>query len=280
MRRWSTLNGCMLALLAVLAVAGFPNSGHAAAGDPLLDYGADLVSDYVSRGVDLFVSKYDKDKKEHGVFNSAPAIQPYLTLHGPSGLGFGLWGSFALVDRKDDPQAGFSGLRKLDEIDYTLFWDWKNKLGGFSAGLAAYTNPNLGAQFAYDEMYLRWAAPFMAAVSPTITHYVVVASPASIPVPGSSYTVLAFSGGEAVTWKLGIGRSDYLQDVTAAIGKAFGSVSATFNVTYRPTPQIVNGPNQASTYDEKGHYKVNNVEKSYPKAIAWLTFSYTGSVTE
>ena len=279
MRRWSTLNGCTLALLAVLAVAGFPNSGRAAAGDPLLDYGADLVSDYASRGVDLFVSTYDKDKKEHGVFNTAPAIQPYLTLHGPSGLSIGVWSSFALVDREEDaahkadPTTGFAGLKRLDEIDYTLAWDFKNKLGGFSAGVIAYQNPNPSGQTAYDEMYLRWATPFMAAVSPTITHYVVVAGPDPA-LLGSTYTSLAFSGGEAINWKLSFGEGSHLQDITAAIGKSFGSVSATFNVTYRPTPQIV-GP-----YDEKGHYTVNNVEKSYPKAIAWLTFSYTGSVTE
>ena len=304
MRRWSTLSGCMLAML---AVAGFPNPGHAAAGDPLLDYGADLVSDYVSRGVDLFVSKYDKDKKEHGVFNSAPAIQPYLTLHGPSGFSFGLWTSWALVDRKDeyttDPTTGsssrtFTGLRALDEIDYTLAWDFKNKLGGFSAGLIAYQNPNSSAQFAYDEMYVRWAMPFLASISPTITHYVVVAVPpgpardAQAPsppaaagdtvsvatpptiTPGSQYTSLAFSGGEAINWKLSIGHSDYLQDITAGIGKAFGSFSVTLNGTYRPTAQAVG-------YNPDGSYlNYNGDKQSYPKSIYWLTFSYTGSVTE
>jgi len=260
--------------MAALAVLGFPTLGKAAAGDPLLDYGADLVTDYVSRGADLFVSKFDKDKKDHGAVNVAPALQPYLTLHGPGGIGIGVWGSFALVDRKDDAQTGFSGFSKLDEIDYTLSWDFKNKLGGFGAGLIAYQNPNSAAQTDYDEMYVKWAMPFMAALSPTLTHYVVIASPGPV-VPGSFYTSLAFSGGEAINWKLNIGHSDYLQDVTFGIGKGFGSFSAMLNVAYRPTPQII-GP-----YDSEGKYTNTKGDvKDYPKAIAWLTFSYTGSVTE
>ena len=282
MKRWSTLGGWSAwVLVAALAVMGFPNTSRAAAGDPLLDYGADLVTDYVSRGVDLFVSTYSKDAtpKEHGVFNTAPAIQPYLTVHGPSGFSIGLWSSWALVDRADDPQTGFQGLRKLDEIDYTLGWDFKNKLGGFGAGYIAYQNPNSSAQFDYNEVYVKWAMPFMASVSPTLTHYVVASVPASSTiVPGSYYTQLGFSGGEAINWKLNIGHSDYLQDITGGIGKSFGSFSVTFNATYRPTPQIV-GP-----YDVNGHYTIIEngvpVEKTYPKVIAWLTFSWAGSVTE
>lgn len=263
--------------LAVLVALGLPRGAMAAPGDPLLDYGVDLVTDYVSRGQDFFTNAYDRRNKAHGAFHLAPAVQPYFTLHGPAGLSFGVWSSWALQDRKRDPATGVPGLQKEDEIDYNLAWDWSNKLGAFSAGIYAYTfGPDESAS---NELFLRWSPPVLEALSPTFTRYVVPDAGGGVG-GGSTYDLLEIGGGERVTWKVGIGETHKLQDVTGSLGLPLGPVSVSLSATYRPNPELASGPNQVSPYDENGHYVVNGVTHSYPATIFWLTLSYSGSVTQ
>jgi hypothetical protein len=255
----------------------------AAPGDPLLDYGVDIVSDYVSRGADQFVIKFAKEDKAHEAFNSAPAVQPYATLHGAGGFWFGLWGSFAASNRQEDeahkadPTMGFPGLKVLDEIDYTLAWDWGNKLGGFSAGWLVYTYPSgsAGAEevATNSELYIKYAPAILPALSPTLTHYVV--PDGGTTASGATYTTLGIGGGETLKWKLSVGAAVKLKDVAGGISYGFGPFSAALTAAYRPNPELL-GP-----YDKDGKYTLASGEvKDYPKTIAWVTFSYGGSVTE
>ncbi|MBI3994013.1 MAG: hypothetical protein HY342_12130 [Candidatus Lambdaproteobacteria bacterium] len=251
-------------LAAVLLLA---SSVSVSAQSALLDYNLDLVSTYVSRGVDYFTGVQDQDGAEHVAFNMAPAVQPALTLYGPGGLSFGLWGSFALTNRGEDE----GSLKDLDEVDYTLAWDWANRLGAFTVGLSHYaTVPQKLAPAVTSEVFVTWGPTFLEGLSPSVSHYSDLASSAA-------YTSFGIGGGEALTWaaSLGLGTRG-VQDVTASVGAGLGaSMSVAFNLAYRPTPAAV-GP-----YDSEGKYTTGKGEAAdYPPAIFWLSLSYGGSVTE
>ena len=233
----------------------------------LLDYGVGVVSNYVFRGVDVFTGVQDKEGEKHSSFNVAPAVQPSLTLYGPGGLSFGLWSSFALTNRSPEESKGFAGLKEFDELDYTLAWDWKNRLGSFKVGIADYAI--VPARGALNEVFITWAPTFLEGLSPLISHYSDTNS-------AVSYTSFGVSGGEAVTWGANLGLSTKgPQDITASVGTGLGeSMSVAFNLAYRPTPSAV-GP-----YDSEGKYAVKGAAADYPPAIFWLSFSYGGSVTE
>jgi hypothetical protein len=275
----------LMVAAAALALLGLPRPGLAAPGDPLLDYNVDLVSDYVSRGVDQFVINYDKDGKAHGAFNSAPALQPSFTLHGPAGFWFNMWGSFAATSRSAaapsaaDP-AGFPGLKVLDEIDYTLAKDWSNKLGSFSAGWIVYTYPD-SAQLLLtnSELYIKYAPPILPALGPSITHY--IAPDVGTSTYGGTYTTVGIGGGDAFKWKFSLGETTKLKDVTGGVSYSMGAFTVALTAAYRPHAEIVSGPLQASPYDKDGKYTLANGDvKTYPKTLAWLTLSYGGSVAE
>lgn len=261
MIRRASLLFSMLALALALALPALPRPADAAAGDPVLSYNIDVVSNYIFRGTDLYASVFDKDGKDHGAFQFSPALQPSLTFVGPGGLSFGLWGSYALTNREDD--GAFTGLKALDEMDYTLSWAWSNRMGSFSTGLAAYTGPAPASRFANNEMFITWGLPFAASLSPTISHYVIVDASGSVP-GGATYTSLGISGGEKITWNASLGLSTGIQDLTAGVGYGFGDMSVALKIAYRPDEELVG---------EAGN-------SSYPKTVAWLTFSYGREVTE
>jgi hypothetical protein len=246
----------------------------AAPGDPLLDYGVDVVSNYVWRGVDLFGSTGNgglnaQNEVDDGAFTVAPAVQPSLTLYGPGGFSFGLWGSFAATNREEDEKTGFAGLSTLDELDYIFAWDWSNKLGSFTAGIANYAIvPDAGA---VTDVYFVWGMPFLESLSPTLTYN-------SDMVSAAAYTTLGISGGEAISWSASVGLVQKgIQDVTASIGyEIMSGLSVSLNASQRPNPELV------GAYDEDGKYtNFDGDEADYPPVIAWLTLSWAGAtVTE
>ncbi|HKI98899.1 MAG TPA: hypothetical protein VKB51_10535 [bacterium] len=261
MSRWKTFCHRFLVIAAAVTVLGLPRLASAAPGDTLMDYGADLVSNYVWRGNDLYVSKFAKDNKQPAAFNVAPALQPSITFYGPGGLSFNMWGSFALTDRKPDTATSFAGLEQLDEIDYTLGWDWSNKMGGFSAGLVTYTLTAMPSLSATKEVYVSYAPAILPSISPKFTHYVSVdaVSPSAGGYGGSTYDLLSIGGGDKLTWSLSIGKTVTLNDITASVGYPVGPLSISLNVADRP-----NLPD-------------GSTEKA---AIFWIDINYSGSVKE
>jgi hypothetical protein len=249
---------------------------------PIMTYGVDIVSDYVFRGTDLYVRQF-KDN-EHSAFHVAPAAQPSATFFGPSGISLNLWGSFATGDRADDNKTGFLGLGRDDELDYTLAFDWSNRLGGFTAAIIYYTYfhqeyqtetvvvdapSNTKATKAVPvqpDALFKWTMPFAKSINPYFSHY-------ASPTHGASYDVLGISGGESVVWAASVGNMRQgIKDVTGKVGYVMGDFSVALNAAYRPNPELV-GP-----YDKDGKYFVKGEEKTYPSTIAWLSLSYSGSV--
>lgn len=237
---------------------------------PIMTYGVDIVSDYVSRGVDQFQKGFAFHEKDDGPVNMSPALQPSFTLFGPSGISLNIWGSFAITDRSPDNKKGFAGLSKLDEIDYTLAFDWSNKLGGFTAAIIAYTYPyddKINATTQPDYL-LKWAMPFGKSVNPYLSYY-------ASPVQGGEYAETGISGGESVPWSLVLGAvAGGVKHVTAKVGYVMGDFTVAVSAAYRPNPELL-----AGAYDKDGKYlDFENKSKDYPSTIAWLTLSYAGSV--
>jgi hypothetical protein len=258
MSRWSSLSLRLVAAAALLAVLSLPRPARAAPGDPLLDYGVDLASNYVFRGIEVFAVQ-NPDMKS---FKVLPAVQPYATFHGPAGLSFGLWGSYATSNRKE---ATLGELRTLDEMDYTLAWDWSNKLGAFSTGLVAYTLTSSAATAGtFNEVYFKWSPKIMESLSPTIAHYVTVNDTDTL-FQAPTYTSLSVGGGETLSWSASLGAQTHgLQDLTIGIGYDMGPVKVSLNVAYRPNEATV----------------IATPTGTYTKTIAWITLSTSSSVTE
>lgn len=83
------------------------------------------VSNYVWRGFD--------------VLNGGPAFQPSMTYTiGETGLAVNAWGSWALTQRDN------SGIRDLDELDFTLSYDRAIGDKNLSLGLIHYNFPGMG----------------------------------------------------------------------------------------------------------------------------------------
>jgi hypothetical protein len=265
--------GAVTLLALLLCPDGF------AAEAPLLDYGVDLVSDYVARGEDIYVRRFDKGRQEHTAVNVAPALQPSVTLHGQSGMSLNVWGSFALTDREDDNRRGFLGLGRSDELDFTLAFDWSNRLGAFVAGFIyyAYADSCYGAATPCNrstpapaavspEAFLKWNPPFATAVGGQFAYYTTT-------VPGGWYATLGVQGGERLIWAADVGAVGAgIKDVTGKIGWSFGDVSLSASAAYRPNPEVV-GP-----YAKDGSYLVKGETKKYPATIYWLTVSYAGNI--
>lgn len=262
------------ALASVTALGvGVVMLGHVAKADdaPIASYGVDIVSDYVVRGVDQYDSAFAFHKKDATSFNVSPSLQPTLTLFGPSGLSLNLWGAFALTDRADDNKKGFTGLSKLDELDYTLAYDWSNRMGGFTAAIIQYTYlyATGGSNVTPDYM-IKWAMPFASSVSPYFAYY-------ANETPGAEYATLGFSGGSNVFWAASLGeKSKGPSDVTAKVGYNMGPIALSVNAAYRPTPAIASN---GYTIDSKGKYTdFDGKSKTFPSTIMWLDIGYSGSV--
>lgn len=264
----------LLALTAAVAALLVGTSAWAKPGDPLLNYGVDVVSNYSFRGIDVHQELFHKPDEKVEPFKFLPAVQPSFTLVGPGGLAVGVWSSAALTDRGEDEKTGYKGLSQADEIDYTLTWAWENKLGSFSSGLVNYSN--VPAKAALSEVFLTWGMPFAKALAPKLSHYSDINS-------ASHYTALAIGGGEKVIWgaNLGFGHIQSAtaagpQDLTAKVGYVMGALTVSFNASYRPTPKLV----APTLYDKDGKYTVKGKSEDYPPLIMWLTLSYAGGVTE
>lgn len=263
---------------------------------PLAEYGVDLVSDYVDRGEDVYRRRFDKARERHGAVNVAPAVQPSLTLSGPSGISLKLWGSFALRERDDDNPRGFLGLGRDDKLEYTLAFDWSNQLGGFTAALiqATYLDACHGAEVPCTaaapepdpvppELLIRWAAPFAKAIHPALSYY---ASPA----PGAWYAALELSGGERVFWAASLGAvAQGPNDLTIKLGYTFGDFKVSLDGAYRPNAELVGYPirdedgNRIMDDEDKplrrGEYLTAKGEVArYAPVIFWFTLSYAGSI--
>lgn len=74
--------------------------------EPGIDFTADVVSNYVFRGVDVHKAKFEQDGKSYSSFNTAPAFQPSLTFKFSEGWSLNIWGSFAMTGRADKDTDG------------------------------------------------------------------------------------------------------------------------------------------------------------------------------
>ena len=255
-------NGLLLAGALFAAQGAFSATAQAAS----MDYGVDVVTSYVSRGEDFFEVVADAKKEDRGTFTMAPAVQPALTFYAPSNFSIGLWGSFATTGR--DPKK--ENLGSLDELDLTLSYAFENKVGNFTGGYSVYTMLQPGAPSNYSELFFTWAFPVMKSLKPTLSYFT---NPD--PTYSSTYTKLAISGGESLTWGLSAGMiKNGLKDVTAKLGFSAGSISVSLNAAMRPNPSLLAGA------DADGKYisAKDGVTKAMPGTVAWLTISYAGSV--
>lgn len=273
------------AMLAPIVVSLFAEAASAKPGDPLLTYGVDLVSDYVSRGTSTHQETFPKVGARVEPFAALPAAQPGLTLTGAGGFSLGLWGSVALVERQTANRVNGKGLSQADEVDITLSWAWDNELGGFNAGIVNYAN--VPATGSWNEVFIVWSPPFAKGLGLKLSHYSDIAT-------ALTYTSLTVGGGEKLTWlaNLGYGQTAALldsdsgeeirrgvqgiQDITVKVGYGLSdALSVSLGAALRPNPAVASG-----RYDVKGKYKVDSTDTSAPPLVMWLALSYAGGVTE
>ncbi|HEU0014786.1 MAG TPA: hypothetical protein VFQ45_13955 [Longimicrobium sp.] len=143
-------------LAAALALAA-PPAAHAQEAAPRLSLGADMVSTYLLRGINV---------------TDGPAAQPWGSLSlGSTGLSLGFWASFAVTGRDGTvPYSDRITRRMVDEVD--LMAGGARTVGPVSlgAGYIAYVFPAPELDFVTQEIYAS-AALESAPLAPTLTLY-------------------------------------------------------------------------------------------------------------
>jgi hypothetical protein len=267
---------------------------------PILSYGVEVASDYVSRGTSVHQETFPRNGRKVEPFRFLPVVQPSATLAGPGGLSLGLLGSFAAAERGPEQAARFGGLSKADEIDVTFAWGWENRLGSFSAGLANYANiPASSGVGAYTEVFFAWGLPVARSLAPKLTHF-------SNIVTAATYTTLSLGGGERLTWAASLGHGTValagidrccdaagnripnqsttaagVQDLTLRLGYGLtGAVTVALNGAWRPNPRLA----APALYDGQGRYVPDSARPAEraaaPPALVWLSLAYAGTVVE
>jgi len=138
---------------------------------PSVDISLAISTNYIWRGYDLYVAKFDAKSKEHGALNIGPSFQPSLTFYTPvEGLSFNMWMAYALSARDDKDGA----LRALDEVDYTVSYEFENKVGSWSSAYVIYTYPTTVAGSLvnnYSELVFGYGAalPLSPSLSTAVT---------------------------------------------------------------------------------------------------------------
>ena len=120
--------------------------------DPIsLGASGEVVSEYYWRGYDIT--------------DGRPAFQPNFDLsHGPSGLWFNFWGSFALADRTQT--------RETDELDLTVGIDRSvNSALDLTAGAVFYVYPRLDPnEDLTEELFLGFSLPSLP-LTPAVVYF-------------------------------------------------------------------------------------------------------------
>ncbi len=132
---------------------------------PSIDVAVDVASNYIWRGFDLYESKYAADESDPGAFLTVPSIMPSLTVYTPiEGLWLNVWGGFAATDREYGSDGLGAGLADLDEVDYTVGYDFENAAGAWSMAYIIFSYPSVGGT--YEELLFSYTADVV--LSPTI----------------------------------------------------------------------------------------------------------------
>lgn len=138
-----------------------------------VDVALDISTNYIWRGLDLYESKFAADKVEKGAFVMVPSFMPSLTVYTPiEGLWLNVWGGFAATDREFGADGTGAGLAELDEVDYTIGYDFENSVGSWSLAYIIFSYPALGGS--YEELVFSYVADLP--LSPTFGAAVSTAS--------------------------------------------------------------------------------------------------------
>ncbi len=111
-----------------------------------VDLNFNVVSGYVFRGDDLtgvpFAAQEEMLPESASI--STPTFQPDITFNTPlTGLYFNIWLSWALTGRDDvdldkDGEAEENGLKRFDEVDYTIGYESESRVGTVGFGIVSY----------------------------------------------------------------------------------------------------------------------------------------------
>lgn len=111
--------------------------------------GVNFSSTFYWRGEDRNVAMYNEERK----LNFAPVLQPELTVFTPlRGLYFDLFGTFPLRGREERE------LKKNDQLDFSVIYDFANRIGFWSVSYALYANFYGGKNF--GEIAFSYRLPF------------------------------------------------------------------------------------------------------------------------
>lgn len=132
------------------------------------------------------------------------------------------------------------GLKRVDEVDFTLAYERETKLGTMGMGLINYVNPGTQGKSAFGaitEVYVSYALPFFSDLKFTAysgidgvqEQYYNSAYSKNIDLSKTLTLDLALSAG----YKVKEGLQGW-NDVTGAIGLTFSGISVAFNVAHRP----------------------------------------------
>jgi len=271
---------------------GFGSAPVLAQGRPVrMYYGVELASNYVFRGDDRYVRAFAKDGEEHGSFNITSVFHPEFIVASDQ-IVMHIRGNFAMTNRDDEldnPKGAFYGFERDDEIDYTLSYNWKNRLGKFTGAIVFYSllddrpvgparnSPPVNSEGIPTEIMFGWEMLVANIFTAQIKQF-------SSDTPGAWYSSIGARGVKigGFEWEVETGfvRTG-LKTVNTRFSYDLGGFTIAANMAYRPNPKtLAYSDITAGTqgYDEEGKYAPDlsdpSAAKDYPPAIFWLSINY------
>ena len=170
MKHWKKI------LTMALLIASVQTGAVFAEEKPGMDVYMNVASSYFFRGAHVYsaaTKEYDATKstyKDDVAFPLAPSLQSGFTFYAPlKGLSFDVWSAFALTNRKAATVTNSGDtadhLSSVDEVDFTVAYEFDNKVGTWKIFLISYLLPN-DSSTQFTEFGFSYTAPLP--LSPTL----------------------------------------------------------------------------------------------------------------
>lgn len=231
--------------------------------------------------------------------NASTLIENYITANAGLGSAPGYY-------------AEQNGLKRVDELDFTIDYSWESSIGSLSAGIVAYYWPNIvsGGGTAPTELYVSYSPRGLSDLSLAAYFDITSNNQYYNASYGQEYEI-----SENVAWNWGVGAGygvfpggkQGMMDVTGSVGMSFGGFSIGLNIAHRPDlwmyddgsskiPEWLSGDNgyDGMVADPAGQYGLTNeltntyvssvIGISYqpmqklPKDLVWINFGYSFSI--
>ncbi len=279
-----------------------------------VEYTASFVSNYVFRGTNYFAGVAAQEEKAPSASTGAFAFQPNVTFYpDDKGWYFDIWASVALEKRSDvdldgNHVTGFNtnvvgnlvrntdednGLKRYDEVDYTLGYEKEARIGRIGYGLIVYSSVYFRQKASTEEglntseVFVSYSPPGEFLSGFFVELYSQILSAALTP---EEYYQFGYEyaygvGGDAEVFfeiAAGYGISQTVsgwRDVTGSLGASAAGFTVSLNASGRQRSEFFDtGDSNPEDFKVADPESTTGEQKALPKTLMWLYLGYTAEL--